>query len=92
VVDRTREGLQDLGYEVLGETQILPVVVGDRTDAVALADRLYEAGLVAPAIRPPTVPEGTSRVRLAPTAAHTHDDVDRCLAAFEAAGEELGLR
>jgi 8-amino-7-oxononanoate synthase len=92
VVDRTRNGLEQLGYEVLGETQILPVVVGDRADAVALAERLHEAGLVAPAIRPPTVPEGTSRVRLAPTAAHTPDDVDRCLAAFEAAGEELGLR
>jgi 8-amino-7-oxononanoate synthase len=92
VVERTREGLEALGYEVLGETQILPVVVGDRADAVALADRLHDAGIVAPAIRPPTVPEGTSRIRLAPTAAHTPADVDRCLAAFEAAGTELDLR
>jgi 8-amino-7-oxononanoate synthase len=91
VVERTREGLESMGYEVLGETQILPVVVGDRADAVALADRLHEAGLVAPAIRPPTVPEGTSRIRLAPTAAHTPADIERCLAAFEAAGTELGL-
>jgi 8-amino-7-oxononanoate synthase len=91
VVERTREGLEAMGYEVLGETQILPVVVGDRADAVALADRLHDAGVVAPAIRPPTVPEGTSRIRLAPTAAHTPADVDRCLAAFEAAGAELGL-
>jgi 8-amino-7-oxononanoate synthase len=91
VVERTREGLESMGYEVLGETQILPVVVGDRADAVALADRLHEAGLVAPAIRPPTVPEGTSRIRLAPTAAHTPADINRCLAAFEAAGTELGL-
>jgi 8-amino-7-oxononanoate synthase len=92
VVERTREGLQRMGYEVLGETQILPVLVGDRADAVALADRLHEAGLVAPAIRPPTVPEGTSRIRLAPTAAHTPADVDCCLAAFEAADTELDLR
>ena len=91
VVSRTREGLEAMGYEVLGGTQILPVLVGDRADAVALADRLHEAGVVAPAIRPPTVPEGTSRIRLAPTAAHTPDDVDRCLAAFEAAGTESGL-
>ncbi|WP_254830880.1 aminotransferase class I/II-fold pyridoxal phosphate-dependent enzyme [Haloglomus salinum] len=92
VVERTREGLEALGYEVLGETQILPVVVGDRADAVALADRLHDAGIVAPAIRPPTVPEGTSRIRLAPTAAHTPADVDRCLATFEAADTELDLR
>ncbi|MFB6205156.1 MAG: aminotransferase class I/II-fold pyridoxal phosphate-dependent enzyme [Haloglomus sp.] len=91
VVERTREGLESMGYEVLGETQILPVLVGDRADAVALADRLHEASVVAPAIRPPTVPEGTSRIRLAPTAAHTPDDIDRCLAAFEAAGADLGL-
>jgi 8-amino-7-oxononanoate synthase len=91
VVERTREGLDAMGYEVLGDTQILPVLVGDRADAVALADRLHEAGVVAPAIRPPTVPEGTSRIRLAPTAAHTPADVDRCLAAFEAAGTELDL-
>jgi 8-amino-7-oxononanoate synthase len=91
VVGRTREGLETMGYEVLGDTQILPVLVGDRADAVALADRLHEAGVVAPAIRPPTVPEGTSRIRLAPTAAHTPEDVDRCLAAFEAAGTDLGL-
>ncbi|WP_276257396.1 aminotransferase class I/II-fold pyridoxal phosphate-dependent enzyme [Haloglomus litoreum] len=91
VVGRTRAGLEAMGYQVLGETQILPVLVGDRADAVALADRLHEAGIVAPAIRPPTVPEGTSRIRLAPTAAHTADDVDRCLAAFEAAGSEVGL-
>jgi 8-amino-7-oxononanoate synthase len=90
-VERAREGLREMGYEVWGETQILPVVVGDRGDAVALADRLAEAGVVAPAIRPPTVPEGTSRIRLAPTAAHTPADVDRCLAAFEAAGRDLNL-
>jgi len=89
--DRVRAGLEGMGYEVRGDTHILPVVVGDRADAVALADRLREAGVVAPAIRPPTVPEGTSRVRVAPMATHTEADIERCLTAFETAGREVGL-
>lgn len=90
-VDRLREGLEAMGYEVYGETHILPVLVGDREDALALDERLRKASIVAPAIRPPTVPDGTSRIRVAPQATHTDRDIARCLAAFEAAGEEVGL-
>jgi len=90
-VDRLREGLTAMGYDVRGDTHVLPVVVGDREAALALDERLRAGGVVAPAIRPPTVPEGTSRVRLAPQATHTPDDVDRCLAAFEAARAEVDL-
>jgi 8-amino-7-oxononanoate synthase len=86
-----RDGLETMGYEVLGETQILPVVVGDRGDALELADRLRDHGVVAPAIRPPTVPEGTSRLRVAPMATHTADDIAQCLDAFRRAGEEVGV-
>ncbi|RXK49028.1 aminotransferase class I/II-fold pyridoxal phosphate-dependent enzyme [Halorientalis pallida] len=90
-VARLRDGLDAAGYEVWGETQILPVVVGDRKDAMALDDRLREHDVVAPGIRPPTVPEGTSRIRVAPMATHTEDEIDRCLAAFREAGRELDL-
>jgi 8-amino-7-oxononanoate synthase len=90
-VARLRDGLASLGYEVRGETQILPVMVGDREDAVALADSLREQGVVAPAIRPPTVPHGTSRIRVAPTAAHTREEIDDCIAAFETVGGRLDL-
>ncbi|PSQ03388.1 8-amino-7-oxononanoate synthase [Halobacteriales archaeon QS_4_69_31] len=90
-VARLREGLAGMGYEVRGETQILPVVVGDAADAMALDDALRERGVLAPGIRPPTVPEGTSRVRVAPMATHTAEDIEHCLAAFRAAGEEVGL-
>jgi 8-amino-7-oxononanoate synthase len=89
--ERLREGLAAMGYTVWGETQILPVVVGDRADAVALAAALRERGVVAPAVRPPTVPEGTSRIRVAPMATHTDRAIDRCLAAFEAAGRAVGV-
>jgi len=88
---RLREGLVDAGFEVWGETQILPVVVGDREDALALAAAVEERGIVAPAIRPPSVPEGTSRLRVTPTAGHTADEIDRCVDAFAAAGRDLGL-
>jgi len=90
-VETLRAGLEAMGYEVLGETHILPVLVGDREDALALGERLEDEGIVAPAIRPPTVPDGTSRIRVAPMASHTEADVDRCLAAFETAGREVGL-
>jgi 8-amino-7-oxononanoate synthase len=90
-VESVRAGLEGMGYEVLGNSQILPVLVGDRQDVLALDERLREAGIVAPAIRPPTVPEGTGRIRVAPMATHTQDEIDRCLTAFERAGSELGL-
>lgn len=90
-VERLRTGLESLGYDVWGNTHVLPVVLGDREAAISLDERLREACVLAPAIRPPTVPEGTSRVRLAPRATHAPEDVERCLAAFEAAREEVDL-
>ena len=90
-VAHLREGLESMGLTVLGDSQILPVLIGDREDALALADGIRERNVVAPAIRPPTVPEGTSRIRVAPMATHDHDDIVTCLEAFRAAGEDVGL-
>jgi 8-amino-7-oxononanoate synthase len=58
-------------------TQIVPAVVGEAEAALALAGALAEDGLLAAAIRPPTVPPGTSRLRLALRATHSANDVDR---------------
>jgi 8-amino-7-oxononanoate synthase len=90
-VETLRDGLGGMGYDVWGETHVLPVVVGDRDTAMALGDRLAAAGIVAPPIRPPTVPEGTSRIRVAPMATHTEAEIARCLDAFERAGSEVGI-
>ncbi|MFC4245891.1 aminotransferase class I/II-fold pyridoxal phosphate-dependent enzyme [Natribaculum luteum] len=90
-VAHLRDGLETMGYTVLGDSQILPVLVGDRRDALDLADGIRDRGVLTPAIRPPTVPEGTSRIRVAPTATHDQDDVVACLEAFRAAGEEVGI-
>jgi 8-amino-7-oxononanoate synthase len=56
---------------------IVPVVLGDETSAVAASERLFRDGLLVPAIRPPTVPPGTSRLRVSLSAAHHREDVDR---------------
>jgi len=90
-VAHLRDGLESMGFAVRGDSQILPVVVGDRADAMALAEGIRERDVVAPAIRPPTVPAGTSRIRVAPMATHDRDDIIDCLEAFRAAGEEVGL-
>ncbi|MEA2351345.1 MAG: 8-amino-7-oxononanoate synthase [Thermoleophilaceae bacterium] len=59
------------------DTQILPLVVGDAAAAMAACERALGAGIFAQAIRPPTVPEGTSRLRLAVMASHTRSELRR---------------
>jgi 8-amino-7-oxononanoate synthase len=61
---------------------IVPVVLGDEASALAAAAELADQGLLVPAIRPPTVPPGTSRLRIALSAAHTDAHIDRLLAAL----------
>jgi 8-amino-7-oxononanoate synthase len=73
-----RERLSQAGIDVAGATtQIVPIVVGGATDAVAVSTRLAEAGLFVPAIRPPSVPDGKSLVRVSLSWHHTADDVAR---------------
>lgn len=61
---------------------IVPVIVGDERDALALAAHLLERGLLVPAIRPPTVAPGTSRLRIALSADHTDDDLTLLVSAL----------
>ncbi|HRW38521.1 MAG: 8-amino-7-oxononanoate synthase [Acidimicrobiales bacterium] len=72
-VDRLRPG---------HPSPIVPVVLGEERRAVAAAAALLDEGLLVPAIRPPTVAPGTSRLRVTLSAAHTDDEVDRLLAAL----------
>jgi 8-amino-7-oxononanoate synthase len=86
LVRRFRAGAGQLGVELLAsETPIQPIVVGDPARAVAVSAALEEAGVLVTAIRPPTVPAGTSRLRITLTAAHEAQDVDRLLDALGAA-------
>ena len=60
--------------------------LGDAERALLLSQHLLEMGVYAPAIRPPTVPDSTSRIRVTVTADHTTEQLDEALAAFERAG------
>jgi glycine C-acetyltransferase/8-amino-7-oxononanoate synthase len=87
-----RHELAAPGFE-LGEsrTQILPIVVGEAAATMALCERALERGAFAQAIRPPTVPEGTSRLRLTVMATHREDELRRAAGAIAAAARELRL-
>jgi 8-amino-7-oxononanoate synthase len=81
-----RDALAEHGVaEDPGVTPIIPVLIGDAAAAVAAARRLAAEGVWAPAIRPPTVPPGSSRLRLSVTAAHEEPDLRRAAAAVAAA-------
>ena len=82
--DRLRAGLTRLGLDHgASSTQIVPAVIGPENEAMALSARLEAAGFLASAIRPPTVPAGTSRLRLALRAGHSEAGIDALLAAIE---------
>jgi 8-amino-7-oxononanoate synthase len=70
-------------------TQVLPLVVGDAGDAVRVCERALEKGIFAQAIRPPTVPEGSSRLRLAVMASHTRAELQDAAATLAAAVREV---
>ena len=64
------------------DTPIQPLVLGENSEAVRASAALRERGILVPAIRPPTVPEGTARLRISLSAAHSGDDVLRLAAAL----------
>ena len=87
-----RRELEALGYEPIeGETPIVPIVVGDTADAIALSDRLLERGAFVVGFGYPVVPKGEARIRCQVSAAHEREHLDRVLDAMERIGTDLGL-
>lgn len=83
LVARFRAGAAGLGLTLLpSATPIQPLLVGESAAALALSATLEARGILVPAIRPPTVPAGTARLRVTFSAAHEPADVDRLLAAL----------
>jgi len=80
---RLRDGLAAGGYEVVsGDTPIVPVIIGDPEPTMRLSAALLERGVFVHGIRPPTVPIGTSRMRIVPIATHTDEHISIALEAF----------
>ena len=80
---RLKTALIDLGYTLLlSETQILPVILGSPQRATRVAEALLTEGVFAPAIRPPAVPTGTSRLRLTVMATHTEAEIEQAITGF----------
>ena len=83
-IAQLRDALAGLPWALLPSlTAIQPLIVGDNEAAVALSKALWERGLWVPAIRPPTVPKGTARLRISVSAAHTEGDIDRLVGALK---------
>ncbi len=83
MADQLREGLAAAGLDT-GESssQIIPVVIGPAERAVEISRLLLEEGLFVAAIRPPTVPKGSSRLRISLSAGHTPGDISAAAAAL----------
>jgi 8-amino-7-oxononanoate synthase len=87
-----RDGLRSEGLDPIGaDTQIVPLVIGEADDAMALCERLLGEGVFAQAIRPPTVRPGTCRLRLTTMATHRTADLRRAARLIGTAARGLGL-
>jgi 8-amino-7-oxononanoate synthase len=87
---RLFRSLRALGYDAaLPRAAIVPVLIGESEAAVRLSVRLRELGVLALAVRPPTVPAGTARLRLCTMATHSDEHIEQALAAFAAARDSL---
>jgi len=83
-----KEGLRSLGFELgASESPILPLIIGDATECMRFSEKLLENDVFAQGIRPPTIPPGTSRLRITLMATHTREQIERALAVFKAVKE-----
>ncbi|MBI5329026.1 MAG: 8-amino-7-oxononanoate synthase [Betaproteobacteria bacterium] len=83
LIAQLKVGVADLPWSLMpSDTPIQPLVVGGNHDALRLAEGLKQRGILIPAIRPPTVPEGTARLRISLSAAHSEAEVQQLLTAL----------
>ncbi len=91
--ERLKKGLVSAGFNLgNSKTPITPVIVGDEKKTLLLSEELYrESDIFASPIVFPTVPRGTARIRLMPSAVHSESDIEKTVDAFEAAGKKMGI-
>jgi 8-amino-7-oxononanoate synthase len=89
LISRWRGMASTLRWPLLpSTTPIQPLIIGDAGDALAVSEALWDRGIWVPAIRPPTVPSGSARLRITLSAAHCDADVDRLVAALAEIGAD----
>jgi 7-keto-8-aminopelargonate synthetase-like enzyme len=89
---RLKAGLSALGLHVPESSgHIMPVMVGEAAATMRMSQALFEHGVLAQGIRPPTVPEGTARIRVTVMATHSEADIDEAIDAFRDVVEETGV-
>ncbi len=87
-----RDQLLGLGFKpLLGETPIIPVILGETAKAIQMSELLLAEGVFVTGFGYPVVPQGHARVRCQVSAGHTRDDLDFALGAFKKVGARLGL-
>lgn len=83
LISRLQQGLANTRWNLLtSPTAIQPIIIGENEEALRVTDALYAQGIWVPAIRPPTVPQGTARLRVSLSAAHSIEQVDRLVDAL----------
>ena len=83
LIAQLRSGLSDLPWQLMpSDTAIQPLLIGDNKQALSLSEGLRERGIWVAAIRPPTVPQGTARLRITLSAAHSEADVTKLIGAL----------
>jgi 8-amino-7-oxononanoate synthase len=91
-IDYLRKGLERVGFDLKDSYgPIVPIIVGDDKAAVEMQEAIFDKGLFLQAIRPPTVPEGTSRLRFTIVRGLTKDDMDYTIECLSEAGRRAGL-
>lgn len=78
-----QEGISEAGFEIGdSESQIIPIIVGEEVETLQLADYLEQQGFLATAIRPPTVPKGSARIRITLSSQHTKTEITEFITAL----------
>ncbi|MED3803476.1 8-amino-7-oxononanoate synthase [Lysinibacillus xylanilyticus] len=84
--------LQESGFVVKeGETPIISLLIGDSHEAIQFSEKLMDEGVFIPAIRPPTVPKGSSRLRITVMATHTKEQLNTVIDKIKKIGKEMGI-
>ncbi len=84
LIKQFRSGAQQLGLQLMdSNTAIQPIVIGDSQQASRVSEQLLDKNILISAIRPPTVPDGSARLRITLSAAHTEQQVDQLLSSLE---------